>query len=78
MKEILKRIRHLSADDLQTVMKAIERRYASAFPEWDVYYIALHKDPTLRHQEIEAIQSLVSREPEAADAGILYFPIRHR
>lgn len=78
MKNIVKQIKTCRESELQAIMKAIERRYAEAFPEWDVYYIALHKDPILRRQEIEAILSLGSRWPDESNSDILYFPIRHR
>ncbi len=60
MKEIIERIQTMSERELQVVMRAIQNRYASAFPEWDVVYMVLHKDPELRVQEIEGI--LESRE----------------
>ncbi len=62
MKEIIERIQTMSERELQVVMRAIQNRYASAFPEWDVVYMALHKDPELRVQEIEGILGLVSQE----------------
>ncbi len=74
MKQILKRIRSCSEADLNKIMRTIEQRFASAYPQWDVYYIALHKDPAVRAQQIEAIRSLASREPESQSQHILYFP----
>ncbi len=74
MKQILKRIRSCSEADLNKIMRTIEQRFASAYPQWDVYYIALHKDPAVRAQQIEAIRALASREPESQSQHILYFP----
>ena len=34
--------------EIEKIMEAVERRYAIAYPEWDVVYTALHKDPALR------------------------------
>ncbi len=76
MKEMLKRIQHLSADNLQTVMKAIEQRYAKDFPEWDVYYLALHKDPELRAQEIAAVKERILNPPLPEESKAIPFPVR--
>ncbi len=50
---LLWKIKSLKEKDLQILMQAIEKRYAEAYPDWDVYYIALHKDPDIRKAEIE-------------------------
>ncbi len=52
MQEIIDKIQTLNDSELRQVMTAIEDRYAQAYPEWDVVYIALHKDPGLRFQDV--------------------------
>ncbi len=61
MNDIIKRIETMTQQELQEVMRAIERRYADAFPEWEVVYVATHKDPQLRVQEYEQILQLIGK-----------------
>ena len=52
------------ADDLEIerIMEAVERRYAIAFPEWDVSYTAVHKDPALRRKELEELVVYIEKD----------------
>ncbi len=61
MEDILEVIKTLTQPELQKVMEAIEARYNVLYPQWDVLYIALHKDPELRKQELAALQRFLSR-----------------
>ncbi len=74
MQEILKKISELSQYDLQQVMQAIEKRYARDYPDWDVYYVALHKDPELRRQQIANITQFVHTPKEPEEQNFIYFP----
>ncbi len=40
-------------------MQAIEKRYAGAYPEWGVFYLALHRDPKLRQQELTKLKQFL-------------------
>ncbi len=64
MEKIIEKIQTLSAEELPKVMEAIERRYAEAYPEWDVVYIALHKDPVLRKEEYERMLKYIAGDLE--------------
>ncbi len=44
MEHILEKIQAMTACELQEIMRAIEQRYAAVYPEWDMVYIALHKN----------------------------------
>ncbi len=62
MQEIIEKIQTLNESQLQQLMEAIEDRYAQAYPEWDVVYIALHKDPGLRFQEYANLLDMIGRD----------------
>ena len=52
LQTVLSFIQQASDDILHQIMRSIERRYADVYPDWDVLYIAVHKDPKLRKAEI--------------------------
>ncbi len=52
-KEIFEKIPLLTDLELQEIMAAIQKRYGAEFPDWDVLYLAVHKDPALRKAEME-------------------------
>ncbi len=59
MRELIERINTMTEQELQDVMRIIENRYRQAYPEWDVVFISLHKDPQLRRQELEGVLRLI-------------------
>ena len=52
------------ADDFQIreIMDAVERRYAIAYPQWDVFYAAVHKDPALRRKDLEDLAAYIEKD----------------
>lgn len=46
-----------NADDkqLNQIMTAIECRYRSAYPDWEVIYIAVHREQENRKKDIDSI-----------------------
>lgn len=46
-----------NADDTQLnqIMDAVEKRYRTAFPDWEVIYVAVHREPEKRKQDIASI-----------------------
>ncbi len=66
MTEILKKIITMKDSELQLVMQAISDRYAAAYPQWDVVYMAVHKDPALREQELKRIWLAMRQDLESA------------
>ena len=52
------------ADDLEIeqIMKAVQRRYVVAFPQWEVLYLAVHKDPVLRKKDMEALTAYIAKD----------------
>ncbi len=59
MRYLLWKIRRMKDKDLQILMRAIEKRYAEAYPEWEVLYLALHRDPKLRQQELANLKQFL-------------------
>ncbi len=62
MEKLIEKILCLNQAELDEVMQAIETWYRIAYPDWDVVYIALHKDPVLRKQELSHILDLLANE----------------
>ncbi len=62
MKDILARIDTLTDMELQTVMRAIERRYFVAYPQWEVIYVAIHRDMPQREQGLRDLVRLMDRD----------------
>ena len=52
---IIKNIQMATDYELQDIMKAIEKRYSTAYPDWDVVYVAVPTDPALRKEKLENI-----------------------
>ena len=47
---------------LQQIMDAVKRRYAAAYPQWDVFYAAIHKDPALRKKELKELVAYIEKD----------------
>ena len=62
LQAVLSFIRHSSDDTLYQIMQSIERRYADVYPDWDVLYIAVHKDPKLRKAEIAQLITFLEKD----------------
>ncbi len=64
MEELIEKIYTLTDLQLQEVMRAIERRYASAYPDWNVVYLAMPRDQELRRQEYAKIIRFIGLDIE--------------
>ena len=62
MKQILERIEQANDLELQQIMDAVKRRYAIAYPQWDVFYAAVHKDPTLRKKDLDDLVTYIEKD----------------
>ncbi len=62
MEEIINKISKMTQEELQEVMQAVEARFAAAYPEWDVVYIARHKEPALRMEEFAYLLDMLAQE----------------
>ena len=62
LQAVLSFIRHSSDDTLYQIMRSIERRYAYVYPDWEVLYIAVHKDPKLRKAEIAQLITFLEKD----------------
>ncbi len=61
MKHWRRKIKNATEEELQQIMRMIEQRYAADFPDWDMHYLALHKDPVQREKEIALLKEMVNR-----------------
>ncbi len=62
MDSLINKIQHTSLHELQQIMDEIEDRYAVLYPDWDTIYVAVHKDPILRREELAQIISQIEKE----------------
>ncbi len=62
MEEVLQKIDTMTEAELRIVMEAVEQRYREAYPEWDVVYMAMHKDPVLRKQEFINLLEFIGKD----------------
>ena len=64
MDELLEKIKALSQTELDEVMLGIEKWYEEAYPDWDVVYIAMPKDPVQRKQRFMGVLRLIAKDLE--------------
>ncbi len=76
MQDILEEIEAFSEDELMELMRAIEKRYATVHPGWDVVYIALPKDAELRYRQVERILRFMQKHPGAEKSKPIPFLCR--
>jgi len=62
MKQILEKIEQADDFQIREIMDAVERRYAIAYPQWDVFYAAVHKDPALRRKDLEDLAAYIEKD----------------
>lgn len=62
MKHILEKIEQADDFQIREIMDAVERRYAIAYPQWDVFYAAVHKDPALRRKDLDDLVAYIEKE----------------
>ena len=62
MEELLRRIEETDDFEIQDIMRAVERRYKIAFPDWEVVYMAVHRDPKLKEEDLKNIIAFIEKE----------------
>ena len=62
MEELLQRIAVADDFEIQDIMRAVERRYKIAFPDWEVVYMAIHRDPKLKEKDLKGIIARIEKE----------------
>ena len=62
MRKIIAKIEQADDVEIRRIMDAVEQRYALAYPDWDVVYIAMHKDPTLRKGEMQELVAFLEKD----------------
>lgn len=53
--ELLAYIENADDKQLNQMMTAIESRYRSAYPDWEVIYVAVQREPKERKKNIDSI-----------------------
>ena len=62
MENVLAMIQQASHEDLERIMTAVECRYAAAFPDWEVIYMAIHREPDARRADILEMLAFLQKE----------------
>lgn len=64
MEEVLKVIE--KADDFQNeqILDAIRRRYATLYPDWEIIFASLHRDPVERKHDVAFIVKMLQKSVE--------------
>lgn len=62
MKQILEIIEQADDMGIQQIMRAVERRYAQMYPQWDVIYMDVHREPKQREADLQAILAMLQKE----------------
>ena len=60
--KVLAYIEHANDLEIQEIMDAVERRFALAYPQWDVLYTAVHKDPELRRKDLQELTVYIEKD----------------
>lgn len=53
--EMLAYIENADDNRLNQIMTAVENRYRTAYPEWEVIYVAIQRAPEKRKKDIDSI-----------------------
>ena len=59
---VLKTIEQADDFQIREIMDAVERRYAIAYPQWDVFYAAVRKDPALRKMDLAELVAYIEKD----------------
>lgn len=53
MAKVLKTIEQADDAQIAQIMKAVVHRYGKAFPDWDILFLSIPKEPTQRRSQLE-------------------------
>lgn len=59
--EVLTYIENAEDMQLNAIMDAVEHRYRTAYPEWEVIYVSVHREKDQRKRDIDSIIDLLYR-----------------
>ena len=62
MRELLRKIEEADEFEIQEIMDAVKRWYVVTYPDWDIIYTAVHKDPKLRKKELEELVAYIEKD----------------
>ena len=62
LKWVTEYIEHADDFEIQEIMEAVRRRYAMVYPQWGVFYTAVHKEPALRRKELYELVAYVEKD----------------
>lgn len=63
-KLLVKAVEGADQEELDAVMKAIVRRYGELFPDWEVYFITMHRDAEKRKKDLKELVSFLESVEE--------------
>ena len=66
---IVDTIRQTDWPELDAIMKAVIRRYGELFPEWELYFISMHRDVEKRKKDLEDLICFLERLEEHRKSG---------
>ena len=66
---IVDTIRQTDWPELDAIMKAVIRRYGELFPEWELYFISMHRDAEKRKKDLEDLICFLERLEEHRKSG---------
>ena len=55
LEEIMTYIENAGDNQLNEIMTAVENKYRMSYPEWEVIYVAVRRDPQWRKKDIDSI-----------------------
>lgn len=55
LKRILDRIENADDSEISEIINAVVRRYGRVYPDWDVMFLSVRKDPEKRKEDVEGI-----------------------
>lgn len=67
MDELLEKIAQADEYEVEELLKAILRRYAEVFPDWEVSTVSLHKGADRKEQIDRIIKMLESMKQDSND-----------
>ena len=64
LKWVVRFILETNDEEIMEIIKAVTLRYKNKFPEWDVSFLSLHRDPVQRELELDNLVAFIRNHPE--------------
>lgn len=56
---IIRRIKNADDDEMVQIVQAIQHRYSIRFPNWDVSFLSLSRDPAERKKQLDLLRDFL-------------------